>query len=62
MYNGTIKSDEEFLNRAEDLGISIKITDDATKIRVVGNTVCGEVSTKGTFETKRRRVYGTTNG
>ena len=62
LYNGTIKSDEEFLNRAEDLGISIKITDDATKIRVVGNTVCGEVSTKGTFETKRRRVYGTTNG
>lgn len=62
LYSGAINSDEEFLKRAEELGISIKITDDASKIRVVGNTVCGEVSTKGTFETKRRRLYGTTNG
>ena len=53
---------EEFLKRADELGISIKLTDDASKIRVVGNSVCGEVSTKGALETKRRRVYGTTNG
>ena len=31
-------------------------------MKIVGNCVRGEVSTKGTFETKRRRVYGTTNG
>ena len=44
------------------MGISIKITDDANKLKIVGNCVRGEVSTKGTMETKRRRIYGTTNG
>ena len=62
LYEGIIKSDDEFMNRAGELGISIKITDDASKLKIVGNTVRGEVSTKGTFETKRRRIYGTTNG
>ncbi len=62
LYTGIIKSDEEFEKRAEELGITIKITDDATKLKIVGNCVRGEVSTKGTFETKRRRIYGTANG
>ena len=62
LYDGEISSDEEFQNRADELGISVKITDDASKLKIVGNCVRGEVSTKGTFETKRRRVYGTTNG
>lgn len=62
LYDGTIKSDEDFAKRAGELGISIKITDDASKLKIIGNTVRGEVSTKGTFETKRRRIYGTTNG
>lgn len=62
LYDGTIKSDDEFLKRSDELGISIKITDDASKIKIIGNTVRGEVSTKGTMETKRRRIYGTTNG
>nr|WP_305554117.1 DUF2121 domain-containing protein [Methanobrevibacter sp. V74] len=29
---------------------------------MVENSVRGEVSTKGTFETRRKRIYGTTNG
>ena len=62
LYSGAIGNDEDFLKRAEELGISIKITDDANKLKVVGNCIRGEVSTKGTFETKRRRIYGTTNG
>ncbi len=62
LYEGIIKDDDEFRNRAAELGISVKITDDATKLKIVGNTVRGEVSTKGAFETKRRRIYGTTNG
>ena len=62
LYNGSIDNDEDFLNRASELGISIKITDDANKLKIVGNTIRGEVSTKGTFETRRRRIYGTTNG
>lgn len=62
LYEGKIDNDEDFLNRAAELGISIKITDDANKIKIIGNTIRGEVSTKGTFETRRRRIYGTTNG
>ena len=62
LYNGIISSDDEFKRRADELGISVKITDDATKLKIVGNCVRGEVSTKGTFETKRRRIYGTTSG
>ena len=62
LYNGEIVSDEEFLKRAEELDISVKITDDANKLKIVGKCVRGEVSTKGTFETRRRRIYGTTKG
>lgn len=62
LYSGKLATDDEFLARAEELSISIKITDDATKLKKVGNTIRGEVSTKGTFETRRRRIYGTTNG
>lgn len=62
LYGGEITTDEEFEKRASELGISIKISDDASKLKIIGNTVRGEVSTKGTFETKRRRIYGTTNG
>ncbi|MCQ2970075.1 hypothetical protein SAMN05216439_1848 [Methanobrevibacter gottschalkii] len=62
LYEGSIGNDEEFLARASELGISIKITDDANKLKTVGNCIRGEVSTKGTLETKRRRIYGTTNG
>ena len=62
LYNGNISNDDDFEKRASELGISIKITNDANKLKIVGNTVRGEVSNKGTFETKRRRIYGTTNG
>ena len=62
LYEGKIATDDEFLKRAKELGISIKITDDANKLKIIGNTIRGEVSTKGTFETRRRRIYGTTNG
>ena len=62
LYSGKIDNDDDFLAKASELGISIKITDDANKLKVIGNTIRGEVSTKGTFETRRRRIYGTTNG
>lgn len=62
LYSGKIISDEELSKRAKELDISIKISDDANKIETVGNTVRGEVASKGSFETKRKRIYGTTNG
>ena len=62
LYDGSIRTDDEFLKRADELDVDIKVTEDGNKIRVVGNAVCGEVRERGAFETKRRRVYGTTNG
>ena len=62
LYNGKIKTDEEFKKKAEEYGITIKITEDATKITTVGNCVMGEVTTKKVFETYRKRIYGTTMG
>ncbi len=62
LYSGTIKTKEELIRRAEKLGITLKITDDAKKVRSIGDVVVGEVKHTTPFETKRRRIYGTTNG
>ena len=62
IYSGDITSDEELYARAEELEITLKITDDATKVKSVENVAVGEVSSRGTMETKRKRIYGTTNG
>jgi hypothetical protein len=60
LYDGEITTDEELYERANELKVSLKITDDANKIRTIENVVVGEVSSKGSFETKRKRIYGTT--
>lgn len=62
LYNGSIQTDDELFKRAEELGIAIKITDGASKLLEIGDIIRGEVSSKGSFESKRKRVYGTTNG
>ena len=62
LYNGNITTDEELYQKSKELDVPIKITDDADKLRIVGNAIRGEVSTKGSHETKRKRIYGTTNG
>ena len=62
LYSGIITNDDELSDRAEELGISLKIADDASKLKIIGNTIRGEVTTKGVYETKRRRIYGTTYG
>ena len=61
IYAGSIKNDEELKKRAEELDITLKITDDATKIRHIKDVVVGEVSSRSTQETRRKRIYGTTN-
>ena len=62
IYSGQITSDEELYARAEELEIVLKISDDATKVKSVENVAVGEVSSRGAMETKRKRIYGTTNG
>ncbi len=62
LYDGSITTDEELHEKAAQCNVSIKISDDATKISTVGDSVMGEVKNTSSFETKRRRIYGTTNG
>ena len=62
LYSGDITNDDELYKRASELGVVLKITDDANKIKTMAKVVMGEVSSKSTFETKRKRIYGTTNG
>ncbi|MGA2676210.1 MAG: DUF2121 domain-containing protein [Methanobacterium sp.] len=60
LYSGSIKKYGEMLRRAAELDITLKIIDDAQKIREIGEVVVGEVRFKTTFETKRKRIYATT--
>ncbi len=62
LYGGKIKTDDELMSRAQSLDIQIKISNDGSKISTVDDVLRGEVSSKGAFETKRKRIYATTNG
>lgn len=62
LYSGKIENESQLKKRATELEITLKITDDAVKLRSLGKVVVGEVSSKSSFETKRRRIYATTNG
>jgi hypothetical protein len=60
LYSGKIQTQEELLKKAMNLEITLKISDDADKIREIGDVVVGEVRSKTTVETKRKRIYATT--
>lgn len=62
LYAGAIKTDDELLKVAKEQGISLNIQDDAQKVREIGNVIVGEVQHKTPFETRRKRIYATTNG
>lgn len=62
LYTGEIKNDDQLMKRAMDLGITLNITDDAEKVRIIEDVVVGEVKHTTTTESRRRRIYATTNG
>ena len=62
LYSGAIQTDDELIKVAREQEVNLKISDDAQKIRSIDNVVVGEVRFKTPFETKRKRIYGTTNG
>jgi hypothetical protein len=62
LYSGAIQTDEELVKVAKEQEVTLKISDDARKIRSIDDVVVGEVRFKTPFETKRKRIYGTTNG
>lgn len=60
LYSGNIKTQEELLKKSDEYGITLKISDDADKVREIDDIVVGEVRSKTTQETKRKRIYATT--
>ncbi|MGC9516729.1 MAG: DUF2121 domain-containing protein [Methanomicrobiales archaeon] len=62
LYSGNIKTDQELIDGAKNLNVTIKVIDDAKKVRSLGDVVVGEVRFKTPFETRRKRIYATTNG
>lgn len=60
LYSGKINTSEKLFKKADEHGITIKISDDAEKIRERDDVVIGEVRSKTTLETKRKRIYATT--
>ena len=61
-YSGAIKNDEELKERSRKLDITIKINDDANKIRYIEDVIVGEIISRSSHETRRKRIYGTRNG
>ncbi|MDP3066297.1 MAG: DUF2121 domain-containing protein [Methanobacteriaceae archaeon] len=62
LYSGAILTTEALMLKAKELGITLKITDDSQKVRKIGDVLVGEVKYRTPFETRRKRIYGTTNG
>lgn len=60
LYSGSLKTQEQMMKRAAELGINLKITDDSLKVHEIGEVLVGEVRFKTPFETKRKRIYATT--
>jgi hypothetical protein len=60
LYSGSIKTKESLIRRANELDIPIKINDDASKVKNIGDVLMGEVKSSTPFETKRKRIYATT--
>jgi hypothetical protein len=57
LYAGKIKTEKDLIKKAEKNGINLKISDDITKIREMDNVMVGEVISRATHETKRKRIY-----
>lgn len=62
LFSGEIKNDDELFSIAERENININITDDGVKIYRINESLKGEIINKGAFTTKRRRIYGVSNG
>lgn len=61
LYSGEIKTQKELLKEANSAAISLKITDDAEKVREIGDVLVGEVKYRTPAKTLRKRIYGTSH-
>jgi hypothetical protein len=60
LYSGRIRTDEEMLHRAQELGIHLSIWDTKKKVRERDGILIGEVSDFERGITRKRRLYVTT--
>ena len=59
LYSGKIKTDDELIGRAKDLGAHFQIADGKEKVWARGDVLVGEVTEVSPCTQKRRRVYVT---
>jgi hypothetical protein len=57
LYSGKIKTRAELVEKSAEQGVNLKISDDADKISEIGEVIVGEVRSRTTHETKRKRIY-----
>ena len=59
LYQGRIKTDEDLMRRAKELGASFQVTDGREKVWSKGDVLVGEVTEITPTLDKRRRIYVT---
>jgi len=59
LYNGRIRTDEELVRRAEELGTRILVSDSRDKVWKRGPVLVGEVTEVSPGSDRRRRIYVT---
>lgn len=57
LYSGKLKTDEEMLNRARNLGASLQVFDGRKKVWRCGDVLVGEVTEISPALERRRRIY-----
>ncbi len=62
LYGGRIRTDEELVMRAEELGARIQVSDTRDKVWKRGPVLVGEVTEVSPESDRRRRIYVTPGG
>jgi hypothetical protein len=57
LYSGKLKTDEDLLNRARELGASLQVSDGREKVWRRGDVLVGEVTEISQAMERRRRIY-----
>lgn len=60
LYSGSIVSDTDLAERADEIGVTIRVRDDKAKVSQQDGVLVGEVTETEGAVTRRRRLYATT--
>ena len=62
LYSGSIASDNDLAERADEIGVTIRVRDDKAKVSQQGGVLIGEVTETEGPTIARKRLYATTGG